>query len=92
MSLLLKECRWCGQPFVPTHFNDEYCSDKCKNERKNERQRSARLPVEYRKTKKLDKGVPTISDVVLATMEHKDKTGRLISYGKMVAIIEREGV
>ena len=91
MSLLLKECRWCGQPFVPAHFNDLYCSDKCRGEKLKDRKKNARLPVNYRKTKKLECGVPTISDVVSATMEQRKRTGRLISYGKMVAIIEREG-
>lgn len=94
MSLLLKECRWCGVSFVPTHFNELYCSGKCRDERYKEKymennKKRKKLPVCYRKTKKLLDGTPTIPDVVAATIEHKEKTGRLISYGKMVAIIER---
>ena len=92
MSLLLKECRWCCVSFVPTHFNAVYCSEKCKSESVMDRQKSTRLPAGYRKTKTLEKGVPTIRDVVFATMEHKEKTGRLISYGEMVAVMERGSV
>ena len=92
MSLLLKECRWCGVSFVPTHFNDLYCSDKCREELHRDRGRKSHLPNGFRRTHKLEDGVPSITDVVSATMEHKDKTGRLISYGKMVAIMEMEGV
>lgn len=93
MSLLLKECRWCGVSFVPAHFNDAYCSDKCRDERDKRRNRNGKkLSIEYRKTKCLIGGVPTIRDVVSATMEYRQKTGRLISYGKMVAIMERSGV
>ena len=88
MSLLLKECRWCGNRFVPAHFNALYCSNKCRRERDSARH-AKKLPVYYRGTRKLSDGVPTIPDVVAATIEHKEKTGRLISYGKMVAIIER---
>ena len=90
MSLLLKGCRWCGEPFVPAHFNAVYCSDKCKRDSIRDRQKNA-LPTGYRKTKTLEKGVPTIPDVVSATLDHKRNTGRLISYGKMVPIIEKEG-
>jgi hypothetical protein len=88
MALLLKECRWCGVSFVPTHFNAVYCSEKCRRESVRDRYKSD-LPTGYRKTKTLEKGVPTIHDVVLATMEHKKKTGKFISYGKMVANMER---
>lgn len=91
MSLLLKECRWCGQPFVPAHFNDAYCSERCRDERDKRRNRNGKkLSIEYRKTKNLIEGVPTIPDVVSATLVYRRKTGRLISYGKMVAIMERE--
>ena len=91
MSLLLKECRWCGNRFVPAHFNDAYCSDKCRDDGTKDKQKKGYLPSYYRKTKELEWGVPTIFDVICATIEHKQKTGRLISYGKMVAIMEKEG-
>lgn len=91
MSLLLKECRWCGQPFVPTHFNDAYCSDKCRGEREKDKNKGKPSPALYRKTIKLMDGIPNISDVVAATIEHKQKTGRAISYGYMVPIMEKEG-
>ena len=92
MSLLLKECRWCGNQFVPTHFNDLYCSDKCRGERdKGRKKKRQKLSIEYRKTKKLIDGVPTIPEVVSATIAYKSKKGRTISYGKMVNILETEG-
>lgn len=91
MSLLLKKCRWCGNQFVPAHLNAVYCSEKCRRDSIRDRQKNA-LPNGYRKTKTLEKGVPTIPDVVSATMEHKRNTGRLISYGKMVAIMERGSI
>ena len=92
MSLLLKECRWCGVSFVPTHFNDLYCSDKCRREKEDERRKVKYSPTYYRKTKGLSDGVPTIPEVVSATLDHKRNTGRLISYGKMVAIMERGNI
>lgn len=92
MSLLLKECRWCGNSFVPSRPNEAYCSSKCKDEREKENRKSKPLPVGYRRTKRLLYGVPTIPDVVAATIEHKQNTGRIISYGKMVAIMERGNV
>lgn len=92
MSLLLKECRWCGVSFVPTHFNGLYCSDKCRRAKEDERRKVKYSPTYYRKTMGLSDGVPTIPDVVAATIEHKQKTGKLISYGKMVAIMEGDGV
>ena len=42
MSLLLKECRWCSVSFVPKHFNDAYCSDKCREEKERETEREKR--------------------------------------------------
>ena len=92
MSLLLKECRWCGNSFVSSHPNGAYCSSKCKDEREKENRKAKPLPVGYRRTKRLLDGVPTTPDVVAATIEHKQNTGRVISYGKTVAIIERSGV
>ena len=92
MSLLLKECRWCGNSFVPARFNELYCSGACRAERDKEARRGRKSPSFYRKTNWVSEGVPTIPDVVQATIEHKQNTGRIISYGKMVAIMEREGV
>ena len=92
MSLLLKECRWCGNSFVPVRFNELYCSDGCRREKENERRNINYSRPYYRKTKGLLDGVPTIPDVVEATIEHKQNTGRTISYGNMVAIMERSGV
>ena len=92
MSLLLKECRWCGNSFVPTHFNDLYCSDKCRREKENERRNINHSRPYYRKTKGLLDGVPTIPDVVEATIAHKQNTGGTISYGNMVAIMERGNI
>ena len=91
MSLLLKECRWCGNSFVPKHFNDAYCSTKCRCDREKEKNKNKKFPACYRKTIKLMDGIPNISDVVAATIEHKQKTGRAISYGYMVPIMEKEG-
>ena len=90
MSLLLKECRWCGNPFVPSRPNEAYCSGRCMDEREKENKKAKPLPVGYRRTKRLLDGVPTITDVVRSTIEHKQNTGRAISYGNMVAIMERK--
>ena len=90
MSLLLKECRWCGNQFVPARFNAVCCSDKCRREMDSARH-TQRLPVYCRGTTKPSDGVPTIPDVVSATLEYRRMTGRFISYGKMVAIMERGG-
>ena len=92
MSLLLKECRWCGNSFVPVRFNDLYCSDGCRREKDDERRKSKYSHIYYRKTKCLSDGVPTIPDVVSSTIEYKQNTGKIISYGKMVAMMERSGV
>lgn len=92
MSLLLKECRWCGSSFVPARFNELYCSELCRAERDKEARRGRKSPSSYRKTNGLSEGVPTIPEVVSATIAYKNKTGRTISYGKMVNIMEREGV
>lgn len=92
MSLLLKECRWCGNSFVPARFNELYCSELCRAERDKEARRGRKSPSSYRKTNVLAEGVPTIPEVVSATIAYKNKTGRTISYGKMVSIMEKEGV
>ena len=93
MSLLLKECRWCGVSFVPTHFNDAYCCDGCRLEKRREDDRLKAKAFRPKSTvRPVREGVPTIDDVVSSVMKHKEKTGRLISYGKMVAIMERGGV
>ena len=93
MSLLLKECRWCGQPFVPAHFNDAYCCDSCRLEKKRENDRAKSKAFRKKQTvRQVRDGVPTIQDVIAAAIKHKQKTGRIVSYGKMVAIIEREVV
>lgn len=92
MSLLLKECRWCGNSFVPAYPNDAYCSGKCRAERRKEKSNGKKAPVFYRKTRKLSEGVPTIPDVISATLQHRKKTGKIISYGKMVAIMEGGGI
>jgi hypothetical protein len=89
MSLLLKECEWCGNQFVPTHFNVVYCSETCRHESVKDRQKRGRVPSGYRRTKGLEIGVPTIPDVVSATMEHNKIGGKPISYGQMVSIMER---
>jgi hypothetical protein len=91
MSLLLKECRWCGVSFVPARFNELYCSEGCREERRKEANRGKKLPTCYRKTNRLVDGVPTIPEIVASTIEYKNKTGRTISYGKMVNIMEKEG-
>lgn len=92
MSLLLKECRWCGNSFVPSRPNEAYCSGKCRDEREKENRKAKHLPVGYRRTKRLLDGVPTIPEVVSATIAYKNKTGRTISYGKMVNFMEGGGV
>ena len=92
MSLLLKECRWCGNSFVPARFNELYCSGACRAERDKEARRGRKSHSSYRKTNGLSEGVPTISEVVSATIAYKNKTGRTISYGKMVSILETEDV
>ena len=97
MSLLLKECRWCGNSFVPAHLNEAYCCTECRLEKRRDDDRakakSWRLRQKSKRVaSKIVGGFPTIPDVVSATIEHKQNTGRIISYGKMVAIMEREGV
>lgn len=93
MSLLLKECSRCGTPFVPASFNQIYCCYACKRKSCDEKRKQRNVDNKNRrKTIPLADGVPSIKDVVRMTIEHNRETGRIISYGKMVAIMERGDV
>ncbi len=83
-------CRVCGQPFVPSTPFARYCSEECelKALRDFRRRRAAERKEQEaaaRKQKPL-----TINDVVRWTMQQYKQTGRMISYGNAVVILEAE--
>lgn len=97
MSLLLKECRWCGNKFVPARFNEAYCCTECRLEKKRSEDRAkAKFRMARKRAKKvavkITSNFTTVPEVVAATIEYKQNTGRTISYGKMVNVMERGNV
>src|ERR1039457_5238778 len=42
---LEKPCLWCGDQFIPTHGNDNYCCTEHQDEAKKDRQKRKRDPI-----------------------------------------------
>lgn len=88
-----KECAVCGSTFESSRENTRYCSDKCRNrrdangrkrDRKSEKAKKAN--VESEKSKKPKN---SIDDVIRFCIEYEKRTGRYLSLGKAVVMMER---
>ena len=78
-----KACEWCKQIFVPTSHAQRYCPE-CGALSKEERKQMRTV------VKAEAKPYPTIREVVAFSLEHEKRTGRYISYGRAVAMMEWE--
>lgn len=74
------KCARCGKEFTSFDGTEKYCSDECEFE----------LPIAKIKYSKPKKPRLTVCDVTALTEEYYRKTGKVISYGKLVNILEKK--
>ncbi|MBQ9861629.1 MAG: hypothetical protein IJO75_05150 [Clostridia bacterium] len=86
-------CMVCGKPFIPSTPTARLCSEACelKALRDMKRRRAAKRKEERGSPARSKRRGPlTINDVVRWTVQQYKQTGRLISYGKAVVMLEAE--
>ena len=79
-----KACEWCKQIFVPTSHAQRYCPE-CGALSKEERKRMRKVVTTGKRP------YPTTQEVIAFSLEYEKRTGRYISYGRAVAMMERGG-
>lgn len=77
-----RSCLWCGNEFIATHFNRQYCDCTCRDMAEKERKRRE---ARNRAAWKINRKQPdvTIDDLVAESIRLSKERGRFVSYGQV---------
>lgn len=77
-----RNCLWCGNEFVATHFNKQYCDVECRDMAEKERKKRE---YEARAAWKINRKEPDVTiDMMVDAMARLSKErGKYVSYGQV---------